>query len=135
MSKRRKNTKKESEISVQQRDVDYSRGERSPYREWQENKGDYNQEHSALDPVEASADTLSEEQSFWGHLEVSIEKKQLIEAILNSLTPKQRKVMELVGLEGKTHAHTAAILNMSVKAVDQIVFRIQDKFRNVVVGD
>lgn len=93
---------------------DYGGREASPYREWLEKTGDFNQDHEAHEPPEANPDILAETQGLYFH-EPKIDENQMqqVKDAWKLLTDKQKQVLRLVGLEGKTYESCGAIMGIS----------------------
>lgn len=106
---------------------DYAGTEASPFREWLENKGDYNQEHDAQEPFEANPDGVAEEDGLYFQQKVEDERLLLIAKVVESLTEKQKEILRLCGNEGRTIENTAAILGISRGAVQTTLKRIREK--------
>lgn len=124
-----KHSKSKSTTKVVIKRNKYS-GEVSPYRDWLDEKGDYNQEHEAEEPIEANPDRLTENDSLYTH-EVFLDPEQVqaVERAWPYLTKKQQQVLEMVGLEGKTLENAGAILGIT----KQGVFKILNKTRLIII--
>ena len=123
----KKQVKNRSNIKEKQVSKDYSKGESSPYNEYLDKKGDYNQEHDASEPTEANPDRLSEDQGLYYKREMDDNRLDIIRAVMSSLTDKQREILRLCGNEGRTIENCAAILKISRGTVQKTLDRIRKK--------
>lgn len=123
--------KKHTKSTARLRDVkerkDYSLGEASPYRNWLERRGDYKQEHDANEPPQANPDSLSEENSIYYQAPCEDPRLEIIQAVEQTLTEKQRQILRMCGNEGRTIESTAHILGISRGAVQTTLDRIREK--------
>jgi len=106
---------------------DYAGTEASPYREWLDKKGDYNQEHEANEPIQANPDGLGEDQGLWFRDEVTNDRLELVYKVMETLTDKQKEILRLCGNEGRTIENTAVILGISRGTVQKTLERIRLK--------
>lgn len=103
--------------------------ESSPYHDWQEKHGNYSQDKSQ-EVVEANPDILAESDSLYVHEEyIDEEQEQLIKENWQNLTEKQKQIVRMIGLEGKTTANVAAILDISRGNVVDILNRARKILR------
>lgn len=122
-----KHIKNRSRVKEQQRRKDYAGTEASPYGEWLDSKGDYNQEHQAVEPSEANPDVIQESEGLY-YIQpiISEEQIEMIRKALPFLTDKQKQVLQLLGYEGKTLESVGAILGISKQAVLSILNRARE---------
>lgn len=125
-----KHVKNKSRIKDKETKDIYS-GEASPYREWLDDKGDYNQDHEALEPKEANPDILGESEGLY-YLRTDLNEEQMeqFKKALPLLSDKQKLVLQMVGYEGKTLENTAAILGISKGNVADLLNRA----RKIIIG-
>ena len=123
----RKHTKKRSYVKEVQSRKDYAGTEASPYREWLDNRGDYNQEHEAEEPNEANPDMLDEDQGIWFQSVPEDDRLDLIYQVMESLTDKQKEILRLCGNEGRTIENASAILKVSRGTIQKTLDRIRTK--------
>lgn len=127
----KKQTKNSSRIREKKTDKDYAGTEASPYREWLDNRGDYNQEHEAAEPAEANPDVLPESAGLYHQAETDDDRMDFVNAVIATLTDKQKEILRLCGNEGRTIENTAAILNISRGAVQTTLNRIRKKVKDM----
>ncbi len=90
------------------------KGEASPYNEWLERKGDYNQEHNAAIPINADQDIVAEEQGmYFIKSDINEDQMEKFKKALPLLTENQKLILQMAGYEGKTLANIGAMLGLS----------------------
>ncbi len=108
-----KHLKDKSRIRDQKRKKRFN-GEASPYHNWLEVKGDYGQNHEALEPATANPDVLMESDGmYYWKADIDDDQMDVVKAAIPLLTEKQRQVLLYVGLEGKTLENCGAVMGIS----------------------
>lgn len=119
--------KKRSYVREKITKKDYAGTEISPYREWLDTRGDYNQEHEAEEPVEANPDGLAETDGLYYQGSVNDDRLDAIRTVMETLTERQKEILRMCGNEGRTMENCAAILGISKGAVQTTISRIKKK--------
>ncbi len=123
----KKHTKEKSETDEVQVKRDYAGKEASPYREWLDKKGDYNQEHASKEPKEANPDILDERKGLFYQSPIDDDRLDAITAVMATLTEKQLEILRMCGNEGRTMENCAIILGISKGTVQRTLERIRKK--------
>lgn len=126
MKRRRQRPGAPQERDVIRAKANYS-GEKSPYQEWLVEQKNFGREHGLMEPVRANPDHLSEDQAAWPNNDSRRELLDRFDKIWTSLTAKQKRILTLVGIQGKTFEEAAAILGVHVSTVQVVISRIQKK--------
>lgn len=127
LPRRYSHTKDATDIDVVSGKKDYSRGEKSPYNEWRAKVGNPNQEGDAPEPYIANADRVPESSGLFYQAPCEDERLDLIQAVYETLTPRQQEILRMCGNEGRTIENTAAILGISRGSVQKTLDRIRLK--------
>lgn len=108
-------------------------GEASPYRDWLDRKGDYNQEHQANENPEANPDVVSEEHGLYYQLsnEETEAKAQFFKDHFHDLSKQERTVMELHGIAGMALSQIAKILKVKKGTVSTLLGRARKKLQKL----
>jgi DNA-directed RNA polymerase specialized sigma subunit len=121
-----KHNKKQSVVKEKRSKKDYAGTEASPYQEWRDKIGDYNQEHESAEPPEANPDMLTEDSTLYAQIKsLNQDEWDQWERGKKFLTKKQLKIAEMVGFEGKTLENVAAITGTTVQNISQILKTIR----------
>lgn len=104
--------------------------ERSPYNDYRERKGNFNQESDMAEPVQASLEGVSEEAGIFFNRSDEVRDSKDYEKILKvlpKLTKRQREIIRIVGYEGRSFTECANTLGISKSTVQKTVERIRRK--------
>ncbi len=131
-----KQNKNASRIREKQVKKDYAGTEASPYNEWVETRSTDGTNYTWSEPSQANPDILAEDQGlYYSQPTFSDERIEMIYKALPYLTDKQKMVLQLVGLEGKTLEHCGVIMGISRGNVLDILKRarkiIKSKSKNI----
>lgn len=130
--KNKKHTKEEKIIKeLKSKDI---RGEESPYRNWLEKKGDYNQKHGAEEPSEANPDVLPEAAGLYYTPDNDRYEVEVIKAMWDSFTPLEQDVLQMVGYEGRSLYNCALKLGISKGSVQKIIERSRKKIKRCLTN-
>lgn len=125
-------TKQCSSIREKRSKKDYAGTEGSPYQDWLENKGDYNQEHVLPEPVEANPDNLAESDGLFYQAECNDYRLDIINSVIATLTDRQKEILRICGNEGRTLDNCALMLGISKGTVQKTLERIREKVEAVL---
>ncbi len=82
-----------------------------------------------VEKFEVSDESAEAEASEFSDEAVLSERRAILESVLGTLKPDQRKCLELHYLDGHTHQEIANILGLSQDTVSSILRRAKDKLR------
>ncbi len=119
----KKHIKEKSETDEIQSTTDYSKGGKSPYREWVLKKN--LNSHEQYERAEANPDMLSETEGLYFQPNIEDERLDKIAEIAQTLTPQQQEILHLCGFEGRTMENCAAILKISKRKVQLTIEKIR----------
>ncbi len=119
----KKHTKEKSETDEIQVSTDYSKGGKSPYREWVAKVNGNN--HDQYERPVANPDVLSEESGLYYQAPCEDERLEVIDRIAKSLSPQQRQILQLCGYEGRTMENCAVMLKISKRKVQLTLEKIR----------
>lgn len=105
-------------------------GEASPYWNWVQRKGFYNEEGELLESAEANPDILSEEQHLYAPRKVDGNKAGALAAAWDSFSDKEKRVAELLS-NGKSIEDVARVMLISRESVKTYVLRIKRKVQKI----
>ncbi len=118
-------TKKRSYIRDKQYSKDYAGTEASPYREWV-GLQQKSEQHNA-EPPQGNPDVVPESKGLYYQAPCEDDRLELIQAVYETLTPRQQEILRMCGNEGRTIANCAAILKISRSTVQKTIDRIRVK--------
>lgn len=110
-------------------------GEASPYADYLARKGSFNQESDATEPSFANPDQLDSADALWEPSRLSHKQDAQWAALkphLKGLTLLQQRVVQLVGLEGRSLENAAAQLGITKSSVQTVLERLRKKFKGVI---
>jgi len=113
---------------------DYAGTEQSPYREWVERHYHLESDGDPLEPVEANPDVLPEEAGLWHVSPCEDGRMEMVKAVFKTLSPAQKKILVMIGLEGKTFENVAQTLGVSKGTVQKTMERIRKKMESCLTG-
>ncbi len=123
--KHQKNEKKIKEIKTK----DKYKGELSPYNEWKDKKGDYNQQHEATDNVEANPDVLADTAALYYIFPCNDSRIESIKERWNELTNQQQQVLQMLGYEGRSLDNCAVKMGITKSGVQSILQQARKKIK------
>jgi RNA polymerase sigma factor (sigma-70 family) len=105
--------------------------ESSPYNDYREGKGAFDQEMDSTEPVRANPANLAEDEGLYYRPTESVDEDKLdaIKEAWPLLTEKQKRVVQMVGYEGKTLENCGAIMGISRGNVLDILNRARKIIR------
>lgn len=121
IKKSRNRIDKAHKVRVKDSDVDYSKGEKSPYRDWYNGNGNY-------DPIDP--DGVQEGSQPWDIKDMSDkveEQWEVLEELYPSFKGRQKEVVDLL-MEGQTNQSIIALqLGMATSSVSKTLKAIRKK--------
>jgi RNA polymerase sigma factor (sigma-70 family) len=124
---KKKHTKEKKGIRVEESHTNYAGTEKSPYREWLEDSGDYNQEHQAEEPAEANPDQVAESDGLYFQDTCTDERLIAVNSVIDELTERQKLIVRMCGNEGRTIENCAATLRISRGTVQKTLDRVRER--------
>ncbi len=121
----KKHTKEKSHIKEKTIRKDYSKGNASPYWEWNGMSQDNNRPNQ--ENLQANPDVLSESKGLYYQVECKDDRLDVIEEVIATLTDRQKEILRMCGNEGRTFENCAAILKISKGTVQKTIDRIREK--------
>ena len=122
---KKKHTKQRSYIKEKQYSHDYAGTEKSPYGDW--SKTTYRDDTADSEPPQANPDMIDESKGLYYQAPCEDPRLEIIQAVEQTLTERQREILRMCGNEGRTLENTAAILGISIRAVRTTLERIKEK--------
>lgn len=78
-----------------------------------------------VEPIGADPNVLPEEAGAWFQKPVDIGNKEMVDRVLKILNPEHRKILIMIGLEGRTVKEVATTLNLTRQSIYKKLERIK----------